>query len=111
MPMQNVQPSQLVRAARVNAGLSQAELAVAAGTTQSAVSRWESGREVPRIDNLTALLSLCGVSVDWSFRRHDDVDRAQIRAHLAMTPPQRLDAQRNAARFRHRAHRAGAVRS
>ena len=93
--------------------MTQAELAHACGTTQSAISRWESGADVPRIDRLARLLRACGVEADLGFRRHDDVDRAQIRAHLALTPTQRLESVRNAASLRHRAGRprAGAVRS
>lgn len=37
-----------VRAIRVGAGLSQAEVAAALGVTQTAMSRWERGQRVPR---------------------------------------------------------------
>ena len=41
-----------VAAQRAARGLSQAELAVLTGTTQSAIARLESGRRAPRIDTL-----------------------------------------------------------
>ena len=91
---------ELIRSARLTASLTQAALAAAVGTTQSAVSRWEAGGDVARIDTLAAVLAACGVAADLSFRGHDDVDRAQIREHLALTPQQRLQAQANAARWR-----------
>jgi transcriptional regulator with XRE-family HTH domain len=87
----------LVREARRIAGLSQAELAERIGTTQPVVSRWERDLEVPRIDTLGRALQACGFEVDLVFRRHDDVDRAQIREALAMSPAQRIESNANAA--------------
>jgi hypothetical protein len=49
----------------------------------------------------------CGVECDLAFRRHDDVDRALIRAHPRLTPAERLDAQRRTAAFRRSARRVG----
>ena len=44
----------LVRA-RLDAGLTQRQLAERLGTTQSAVARWENGDVVPRLDTLLKL--------------------------------------------------------
>ena len=104
-PLHSLRPGAIVRAARREAGLTQRELAERVGTTQSAVARWETGAESPRLDTLSALLRGCGVEGDLVFRRHDDVDRAQIREHLALSPAERLEAQRRAAAFRRRARR------
>jgi hypothetical protein len=38
-----------------------------------------------------------------TFRRHDDVDRAQLRQNLAMTPAERLESVRNVSTLRARA--------
>jgi transcriptional regulator with XRE-family HTH domain len=84
--------SALVREARQIAGLTQGELAERLGTTQSAVSNWERGRDEPRVSTLARVLQACGFEADLTFRRHDDVDRAQIRRHLDYTPAERLDA-------------------
>jgi transcriptional regulator with XRE-family HTH domain len=80
----------LIRDARRIAGLTQQGLADRLGTKQSVVSRWERGIEVPRVDTLGRILEACGFEVDLRFRRHDDVDRSQIRAQLAMSPRDRL---------------------
>ena len=80
----------LLREGRHLAGISQAELARRLGTTQPVVSRWERGADVPRVDALARALQACGFEADLTFRRHDDVDRAQIRSQLSMTPSQRL---------------------
>ncbi|HET9017699.1 MAG TPA: helix-turn-helix transcriptional regulator [Thermomicrobiaceae bacterium] len=44
----------LVRA-RLDAGLTQQQLAARLGTTQSAVARWENGDVIPRLDTLQRL--------------------------------------------------------
>lgn len=54
-----------LRSARTEAGLSQAQLAEAAGVTQAHVSQWESGRRTPHIDSLVKLADALDVSLDW----------------------------------------------
>jgi transcriptional regulator with XRE-family HTH domain len=93
----------LIREARRLGGLTQAELARRLGTTQSAVSNWERDRDTPRVDTLARILEACGFEADVTFRRLDDVDRAQIRENLAMTPAARLESVRNVSKLRARA--------
>ena len=77
-----------IRRARTAAGLTQAGLAAELGTTQSAVSRWENGHDEPRISTLADIVRACGMRL--VLRVEEDVDRAQIRQQLAMTPEERL---------------------
>jgi transcriptional regulator with XRE-family HTH domain len=95
----------LIREARRLGGLTQADLARRLGTTQSAVSNWERGRDTPRVDTLARILEACGFEADMTFRRLDDVDRAQIRENLAMTPAERLRSVRNVSKLRAKARR------
>ena len=95
----------LIREARRLGGLTQADLARRLGTTQSAVSNWERGRDTPRVDTLARILEACGFEADMTFRRLDDVDRAQIRENLAMTPAERLQSVRNVSELRAKARR------
>ncbi len=88
----------LIRSTRDQAGLTQAELALRVGTTQSAVSRWERGHDEPRLSTLAGLMRACGRTA--SIVVDDGVDRAQIRSHLAMTPVGRLRAAANVSRLR-----------
>lgn len=55
---------ELVREGRRRSGLTQAELAGRAGTTQSAIARLESGRTSPRLEDVLRLLRLTG----WDLR-------------------------------------------
>lgn len=50
----------LIRRARLAAGLTQAQLARRAGTSQSAVAAYESGAKTPTVDTLERLLRAAG---------------------------------------------------
>lgn len=99
-------PAGLVRWGRQRAGLTQAQLAERMGTTQSAVCRLESGRDEPRLSTLRAALAACGLVLDLVVRAEPDVDRAQIRQQLAMSPERRLASVRNLSRTIAQASRA-----
>lgn len=105
-PTRRGSPAQLIRAGRRRAGFTQTELAERLGTTQSAVSRLEGGRDVPRLATLRAALAACGLVLELVVRPEPDVDRAQIRQQLAMSPEQRLASVRNVSRTIARARRA-----
>jgi transcriptional regulator with XRE-family HTH domain len=45
---------------RVGANMTQAELAAKLGTSESTVAAWESGDQVPRVDDLERLAQVCG---------------------------------------------------
>ncbi len=96
----------MVTELRVEAHLSQKQLADRLGTAQSAVSRWERGHDEPRLRTLFAIATACGkrlvVDID------EDVDRAQIRQQLQMTPLERLASVVNVSRMRAMARTADA---
>jgi transcriptional regulator with XRE-family HTH domain len=98
--------ARVMRAARTEAGLTQAALAERLGTKQSVVSRWERGHEEPRVSTLVRVMQACGLSLSIVVE-HDDVDRAQIRQQLAMTPEQRLASVVNLSRTLASARRTG----
>lgn len=77
---------------RLRHGLSQAQLAVRAGTTQTSISRLERGDRSPSIETLRRLLVVMGEDVDLRARRlSGEHDPAHLRAERALTPAQRLD--------------------
>lgn len=71
----------LVRAAREDAGLTQAELARAAGTTQSVVSAVESGKRAVSAAMLDRLLRAAGLRPSLPLERYADavIDAARAR--------------------------------
>jgi len=84
----------LIKEARRRAGLTQAELAERAGTTQSAIARWERGYVDPGFDTVRRLLRLCGFALyvqlePWDDGLRDDMD--SVRRWQRRSPNSRLD--------------------
>lgn len=50
-----------LRAARVNAGMTQEAAAKAMGVCRQTLIRWEAGKDAPRKENLEALCRLYGI--------------------------------------------------
>ena len=82
---------ELVREARKRAGITQAELAARAETTQSAIARLESGRTSPSLEQVERLLRLCGFQLLVELAPYDDSDIVQAEAALRRTPQERID--------------------
>jgi transcriptional regulator with XRE-family HTH domain len=81
----------LIRNARREAGLTQAELAARLGTTQSAIARLERVDSNPRVGTLEAALAALGRVLDLGApSRPAEVDESQIREHLRLTPTERI---------------------
>ncbi len=80
-----------MRAARLEAGLSQRALAERAGVPQSTVARIETGVLDPRVGTLERLLRACGAELVVTERPGRGIDRTLIHARLAMTPVERID--------------------
>ena len=75
----------LLRAARDEAGLTQAEVARRAGISSNALSRWESGARPVRSDDADRVLSACGRDARFSLvLRHADTD--DLLEELAVEP-------------------------
>lgn len=66
---------QLLRAARLRAGLTQVALARRAGVAQSVISAYESGHRQPALPTLTALVNAAGFELDMRLRRRDPLSR------------------------------------
>lgn len=87
-------PGRLVREARIDAGLTQVELASRIGSTQSAVARLESSGSAPRLQTLQRALAATGheLLLGAEIASAPDVDESLILANLRLTPGERLDA-------------------
>src|SRR3954451_14403497 len=81
---------ELVREARKRAGITQAELATRADTTQSAIARLESGRTSPSLEQVERLLRLCGFQLVVELAPYDDSDIVQAVAALRASPDERM---------------------
>jgi transcriptional regulator with XRE-family HTH domain len=90
----------LLREARLRAGLSQAELARRAGKPTSVIGRWERGEVKPSMETLRDVIRAAGLElgVTLSNADEDDHDLVLIRQSLARTPAERFAHGRRVAR-------------
>lgn len=81
----------LLREARLRAGLTQSELARRAGTSQSAIARWESGAVQPSFERLRELIRACGFELTYGLANYDDSYDEWIERYLRLTPEERVE--------------------
>jgi uncharacterized protein len=81
----------LLRRARTDAGLSQAELAARAGVTQSVISAYESGHRQPALATLAALIEAAGYELAIEVR-----PQSQLQSRLSGPIGRRVRSQRRA---------------
>lgn len=60
-------PKIYLKAVRVNASLSQAELAEILGVSKNTVANWEAGKTEPNIKQLRKLSELSGIPLDFIY--------------------------------------------
>jgi transcriptional regulator with XRE-family HTH domain len=84
-------PDRLIREARGDAGLTQAELAARLGTTQSAIARLEAPTSNPRVSTLSRALEACGreMSLEATPGR-SSIDETLVAGRLRLSPEQRI---------------------
>jgi predicted transcriptional regulator len=80
----------LIRTARTDAGLTQAELARRMGVQQPVVARLEREGSDPRFSTIVRALEAVGQGIYVEAARRPQVDEAQIAAHLRLSPADRL---------------------
>jgi transcriptional regulator with XRE-family HTH domain len=86
-----LQVGQTIRERRLANGLTQAQLALRAGSTQAALSRLERGELSPTFETVERLLEVMGERADLVVNRLPaDYDRARLAALRAREPAERL---------------------
>lgn len=81
----------LIREARLRAGMTQAELSRRIGRPQSQVSRWEGGRVEPSLETLVKLIRACGFELVYSLATHDASYVPYIERLLELPPQERIE--------------------
>ena len=80
---------QLIKKARVSAGLTQRELAQRLGTHQPVIARWENESTRPDFDTVVKAVEACGFDLQVELRPVDH-DTVLVRRELAKRPAERL---------------------
>jgi transcriptional regulator with XRE-family HTH domain len=82
--------SQLLHTARWHAGLSQAEVANRAGTSQQAIARYERGHTIPSLALIERVLGACGMRLDLTITPEPGLIDQPTRELLERPPLERL---------------------
>src|ERR1700761_6379851 len=91
-PLESHSPGALLRQARVRHELSQEQLAIRAGTTQSAIARIERDRTSPSIKTLTELFKAMEEDFVFGTRPRDwGVDLTLNHQNFRYTPTERIE--------------------
>ena len=73
-----------LKKARNNAGLSQEQLAEKLCVSRQAVTKWETGKGMPDIENIRAISSLLNVSID-DLLSSEEASMNEIREHIDLS--------------------------
>jgi transcriptional regulator with XRE-family HTH domain len=86
--------AQIIREARLKAGLTQTELAERLGRDRAQVARWETGGQQPSFENLRAVVEACGFELRLEIAEREDtpVLDAELEQSLLQAPQQRVRA-------------------
>jgi transcriptional regulator with XRE-family HTH domain len=86
-----VRGGELIREARLRAGLTQAELSQRTGRERSVIARWEQGVISPPIESLLACLHACGFDLPFVLVPIDRSRDEELHATLMLTPSERVE--------------------
>jgi transcriptional regulator with XRE-family HTH domain len=81
----------LLREARVRAGLTQAELGRRVKRSQSQIARWERGDVKPSLETLRELIRACGLELTFGLANYDDSYDEWIERYLALPVEERIE--------------------
>jgi transcriptional regulator with XRE-family HTH domain len=89
-----VTAGQIIREARLKAGLTQAELATRLGRERAQVARWEIGGQEPSFANLRAAVEACGFALQVEIAERDPTPGldAELAESVPQAPQQRVQA-------------------
>jgi len=105
----DVKPGRLIRERRLANGLTQAQIALRAGSTQESISRLERDEISPTFETVERLLGVMGEELAPRVRRAPlEADRRRLRALRGRPPAERLELALSWNRFAGEVARAGA---
>ena len=81
----------LLREARLRAGLTQAELGRRVRRSQSQIARWERGDVKPSLETLRDLIRACGLELTFRLANYDDSYDEWIKRYLALPVEERIE--------------------
>ena len=83
----------LIREARLRAGLTQYALAERSGRERSVIARWEQGVVAPSIETLIELVRACGFDLPLELAPHDPSTSERLHKNALLSPERRVARQ------------------
>lgn len=80
----------LIKEARLRAGLTQSELGARLGKAQSVIARWERDDVSPSLETVRDVVRACDLELTFFMSKFDDSNVTIIDQHLRMTPAERF---------------------
>jgi transcriptional regulator with XRE-family HTH domain len=85
-----VRSADLIREARLRAGLTQYELAERTGRDRSVIARWEQGAVAPSLETLVELVRACGFELPLELVPGDTSNLERLRKNVLLSPERRV---------------------
>jgi transcriptional regulator with XRE-family HTH domain len=85
-----VRSADLIREARLRAGLTQYELAERTGRDRSVIARWEQSAVAPSLETLVELVRACGFELPLELVPRDDSHLERLRKNVLLSPERRV---------------------
>ena len=82
---------ELIREARLRAGLTQTKLSELTGRERSVIARWEQGVISPPIDSLMQIIHACGFDLPLTLMPIDKSADQELREALLAPPSERVE--------------------
>jgi transcriptional regulator with XRE-family HTH domain len=88
--MGSMRSGDLIREARLRAGLTQYELAERCGRDRSVIARWEQGTVAPSVETLVELVRACGFDLPLELVPYDSSGGERLRKNALLSPERRV---------------------
>ena len=82
---------ELIREARMRAGLTQSELSERTGRDRSVIARWEQGQISPPVESLLEIIHACGFDLPFVLVPVDESADEELRESLLALPSERVE--------------------
>ncbi len=80
----------LIREARLRAGLTQYELADRTGRERSVIARWEQGVVAPSVETLVELVRACGFDLPLELLPYERTGEQRLERNAMLSPERRV---------------------
>jgi transcriptional regulator with XRE-family HTH domain len=80
----------LIREARLRAGLTQYELAERTGRARSVIARWEQGAVAPSVETLVELVRACGLDLPLELVPYERARGDRLERNALLSPERRV---------------------